>query len=1053
MRARLLKKLNESEGGSLIWVEGPAGSGKTSLISSYAEEGKFPVLWYQLGTEDSNPSGFFFYLGKAYKKARPRARRSIPLLTPDRMGGIHEFANKCFTELFSGLPEGSLIVFDDYQELGASGPIGEILLRELSRVPGHIRACILSRSSPPSWLIRLKSQNRLITIGWEELRFTPEETLLVVQSAMGQSASDELAERLHRYTDGWAAGLTLALTALREGRLTSDMLFSGHHEDIVDYLSSEVFSLLNEEWKDFLTRTAFTPFLSAGMGATISNNPQAGKILEEMTRNNYFTAKHGSSPPLYRYHPLFRTFLRSRALERYADEDIKEILNVTAESLIEDGFAEEAAALFTEAEDYSSLSRLVLENGGSLLSQGRLETLESWIEALPKSILQSNPWLLYWRGQCHLLKSPPIARKSFEEAFSLFRKSRDLSGIFLAWCGVVDAFLNDQSDLKPLGNWIRTLDEIMNEYGKPQSPEIESHVATSTFTALVISKLEHPRFNYWLKKVTEITESCPAPFIRFQAFFSLILHYMWIGELHRGKATLSRLQAYSRRRDAPPLASLAHLMFEGKYFWLEGKFEESLKSVRKYIELSRETGIHIWDHFVFSTAASACADMGNLTEAENHLKAMSHVLETGRIWDISYYHHIASWLAHLKGELLFSLAECERTLKLAKKTGSLIATLLAQLSMARLKRLTDDREESRKHLKDAYRLSRRMKSPLLDYHCRITEAWLNLLDGKEDECAKILEETLPTARKKGFKNLDSWHPEMMTQIFLKALERGIEVDYVQSIIRERRLSPQSAPVHLENWPWKVRIRSLGKFSIEVDDKPLKFSAKASKKPLELLKVLLSFEGREVSRERAADLLWPDSEGDLALQNLATTLHRLRKLLRNEEAIILRGERLSLNPDACWVDAWAFNAAAEELDRIEWIKGDTPPPEELIAAGKKAVELFKGHFLLEDENRQWTTSAREKIRSRFLRCVMTLGAALEELGLWSEATDVYNRGIEIDDLAEEFYQRIMLCYWKMGKRTQGLSIYERCRKVLASNLGIEPSDETEEIRRTLLKEAP
>jgi DNA-binding SARP family transcriptional activator len=67
-----------------------------------------------------------------------------------------------------------------------------------------------------------------------------------------------------------------------------------------------------------------------------------------------------------------------------------------------------------------------------------------------------------------------------------------------------------------------------------------------------------------------------------------------------------------------------------------------------------------------------------------------------------------------------------------------------------------------------------------------------------------------------------------------------------------------------------------------------------------------------------------------------------------------------------------------------------------------------------------------------------------------ALECYQKGLEVDDLIEEFYQRMMKCYYQLGRRAEALSVYKRCSEVLSSVLGIEPSEETVALARELKK---
>ena len=124
---------------------------------------------------------------------------------------------------------------------------------------------------------------------------------------------------------------------------------------------------------------------------------------------------------------------------------------------------------------------------------------------------------------------------------------------------------------------------------------------------------------------------------------------------------------------------------------------------------------------------------------------------------------------------------------------------------------------------------------------------------------------------------------MMARLCQRALEAGIEVEYVQRLVRVRRLTPAHPPIELESWPWALRIYTLGRFGVATDGAPVQVAGKVQQRPLALLKAIVALGGREVAEERLAEALWPEADGDGAHQALAVTLHRLRRLLGREEA--------------------------------------------------------------------------------------------------------------------------------------------------------------------------
>ena len=112
--------------------------------------------------------------------------------------------------------------------------------------------------------------------------------------------------------------------------------------------------------------------------------------------------------------------------------------------------------------------------------------------------------------------------------------------------------------------------------------------------------------------------------------------------------------------------------------------------------------------------------------------------------------------------------------------------------------------------------------------------------------------------------------------------------------------------------------------------------------------------------------------------------------------------------------------------------------------EKAIGLYKGHFLPGDEEETWTVSYRERLRNKFLRLITKLGDSLQKTGQWESALEYYQKGLEVDDLAEEFYQGLMICHQHLGAISEAVKTYRNCQKVLSAVLGVEPSPITEKI---------
>jgi len=239
----------------------------------------------------------------------------------------------------------------------------------------------------------------------------------------------------------------------------------------------------------------------------------------------------------------------------------------------------------------------------------------------------------------------------------------------------------------------------------------------------------------------------------------------------------------------------------------------------------------------------------------------------------------------------------------------------------------------------------------------------------------------------------------------------------------------------------VEIFAFGPFSVLKDGAPLVHCRKTPKKPTALLKVLLAFGGRDVSGRQLTDALWPDEEGDAAQNVLAVTLHRLRRLLGENDAVVLHDGRVSLDPRRCWVDTWGFERL---LDSAAEASSEARP-----ALLKRALLLYRGAFLASDQDEPWSLSMRERLRAKYIRHSVERGRLCEESGQWDQAIACYQRGLEADELAEAFYQGLMRCYRQLDRRAEGVAVYRRLRQTLSVILGVSASPASEVLFRELM----
>jgi hypothetical protein len=186
-----------------------------------------------------------------------------------------------------------------------------------------------------------------------------------------------------------------------------------------------------------------------------------------------------------------------------------------------------------------------------------------------------------------------------------------------------------------------------------------------------------------------------------------------------------------------------------------------------------------------------------------------------------------------------------------------------------------------------------VEAPLVEFNIRLLEAEIARLTRSPEEFATVLAGALGLGRQHGYANGFHTGSQLLKKLLPHALQLGVEVSYCQWVIRKRNFKPPSAAI--SRWPWPVKIKAMGRLEVTVDGAPLSFGRKAQRKPLDLLKLLLTHaDGVEITR--LMDLMWPDSEADSARNALDLTLHRLRRMLKTTEAVLLTDGRILLSRD-------------------------------------------------------------------------------------------------------------------------------------------------------------
>lgn len=1047
-RPRLLARLDAAAAGAqVVWIAGPPGAGKTTLAVRWLAEHRRPALWYRVDAGDQDIASFFHYLDLAVAEAAPRCRTPLPKLTPEYLPGLVTFTRNFFRELGRRLKPPFVLVFDNLHELGPQAPLHDVLCAGLEELPPQATAVLLSRTEHPPAFARWQLEGRLGLLDWNALRLLEEESVELVRffdAAARKPFSAERAQHLHRHCHGWFAGMMLLLQQERAEESPQAALDLTAAQQLFDYFAGEVFNRRHPAVKEFLMLTALFPNFTAAMAEKLTGNSRARPLLEDLVRQHHFTEHHAGTPPVYEYHPLFRAFLNEQGRATWSAAELERLRYRAALLLEQAGYHEEALQLYLQSGDWAAAVRLVLAEAQSLVSAGRLETLRQAIARLPSTVVEQEPWLLYWRGVCRLLFAPQETREDFERAYAAFDRGGDAAGLYLSWAAIMDSFLLEWRSFCQADKWIAELEPLRRRYPRFPSPEVEGRVMMSAVQLLVHRQPNHPDLPSWAERGEALRRSSDDDELHTRIAGALLIYYLLAGRAERMEQLTHAVRSLLARQSTAPTCRVELCLLLAIYEWCHGDPEAALRVVDEGWLLSEKYGVLAWKGRTVSQGVYAALVLGDAVRASRYLPPLASSAREGI--EAGHYHYLAAMTSLHGGDLPAAVRHIQQALRLVGEAGAPFPYCCCLYLSANIAFVQGRMAEAKEQLAAALALSQEKQCTAVVYCCYLTQAALLLEAGKRDEGSALLRETLAMSR--AMKGPSApWLPHtVLARLYASALEHGIERDHVVGLIRRFRITAPTDMHGLDTWPFPLKIYTLGRFTILKDDTPLNFTGKLQRKPLELLKALIALGGRAVSDTRLIESLWPDAEGDRGRHALEMALSRLRKLLGHSEAILSEGGGVSLNPHYLWLDVWALEQGLEQLARA--VRAGVEQIASATALAERMLALYRGPFLVEERDASWALTLRERLRARLLRELRALWSALEQAGHLQQAAEGYQRGLEIDPLAEEFYQRLMHCYRALNRPAEALAVYQRCRQTLHRLLAIAPSPETERIAQTL-----
>jgi LuxR family maltose regulon positive regulatory protein len=389
-REDLLRMLDRAVTKRATVISAPPGSGKTSLLRAWVDRLANPqrVAFVSVDRDQQNAEPFWGAVLGAIRRPARSTEPETQLAETAALDG-DQVVDAVVSELAEQVGPFVLII-DDLHELRSADAVTQ-LEQLLAILPSSARVVLSSRRDPPTRLHQLRLAGEVAEIRAGDLRFTERETRELLATS-GISLSEVGAAALHRRTEGWAAGLRLAVISLSghpdPERFVAE--FSGTDRAIGEYLIAEMLERQPSEVQSTLVRISLVDRMNGELADLLAGRSGSEQMLLELEDANAFVVSLDAERTWFRYHQLLADFLRLELRRRFADE-VPDLHRRAADWFADHGDVVEAVRHRLAAGDRPEATRLVADHSFRWVLDGQAGTIDAVLQAFPDGASVDHP--------------------------------------------------------------------------------------------------------------------------------------------------------------------------------------------------------------------------------------------------------------------------------------------------------------------------------------------------------------------------------------------------------------------------------------------------------------------------------------------------------------------------------------------------------------------------------------------------------------------------------------------------------------------------------------
>jgi LuxR family maltose regulon positive regulatory protein len=467
-REDVLQRLDRAAAKRVTVISAPPGSGKTSLLRAWADRStnRRRVAFVSVDRDQQDAERFW---GAVLDAIRSPTRLTDPETQPAGTAALDgdQLVDRVLSEI-SEQGQPVVLIIDDLHELRSAEALTQ-LEHFLGWLPSSARVVLSSRRDPSIRLHQLRLADEFSEIRFGDLRFTERETRELLARAE-ISLSDAGSAALYERTEGWAAGLRLAVISLSghpdPERFVAE--FSGTDRAIGDYLMAEMLERQPNEVQSMLLRTSLVGRINGELADLLAGRSGSEQMLLELEEANAFVVSLDAQRTWFRYHQLLAEFLRLELRRTFADE-VPDLHRRAAQWFADQGDVVEAVRHSLAAGDWPDAARLLADHSFSLTLDGQEGTIGGLLRSFPGGAAADHPDLALAHAatqlaqgrleeaavqlalaESHVQSTPPIRRRRLTVAIAslrlaLARRSGQFTEV-IDQVNLLDASIADESN-------------------------------------------------------------------------------------------------------------------------------------------------------------------------------------------------------------------------------------------------------------------------------------------------------------------------------------------------------------------------------------------------------------------------------------------------------------------------------------------------------------------------------------------------------------------------------------------------------------------------------